>query len=386
MKKIAIIGRGTAGVLAMAHFHRWAEGYEIELYYDENIKPQPVGEGSTLQLPKALSLHLNFTYDDLHHIDGTFKYGIRKVNWAKGKSFTHFFSPPDVSYHFNASKLQSYIVDKLKDDVKIIDKNVTPDQVDADFVIDCSGKPSNYDEFNMSDVIAVNSVHVTQCYWEYPRFQYTLTIARPYGWVFGIPLQNRCSIGYMYNNQINTLEEVKEDVKNIFEEYNLTPSNDTNSFTFKNYTRKENFTERVAYNGNASFFLEPMEASSIYTMDAINRKMYDIIFGNKTVKQCNTEYLTFMEQVEHMIMLHYYAGSIFNTPFWDYATKRGEISMRRALDNKYFVEMLNYSQRDIKDLYANNLLPEYGTWPGSSFHQNLTNLNLYKKLERINVA
>ena len=59
----------------------------------------------------------------------------------------------------------------------------------------------------------------------------------------GIPLQNRCSIGYMYNNKINSLEEVKEDVKNIFEEFNLQPSETTNAFSFKNYYRNTNFED-----------------------------------------------------------------------------------------------------------------------------------------------
>lgn len=380
MKKVAIIGRGTAGVLAVAHFWRWATDCEVELYYDTNIKPQPVGEGSTLVMPKALALDLGFTYEDLHNIDGTFKYGIKKSNWANGGTFVHQFVPPSVSYHFNAGKLQDYVVNLLRDKIKITDKNVTPDDIDADFVVDCSGKPEDYSEFNMSEFIPVNSVHVTQCYWDYPRFQYTLTIARPYGWVFGIPLQNRCSIGYLYNNTINTLEEVKADVVEIFKEYNLTPSEHTNTFSFKNYSRKANFTKRVAYNGNASFFLEPIEATSIATMDAVNRRAFDVWFNNKPLAEANIEYRTLLAEVENVIMLHYFAGSIFKTPFWEYATSRGHRNISRAFYNPAFANMLNYSQQDIRDLYASSSGFEYGTWSGSSFQQNLICLGLYEKL------
>jgi hypothetical protein len=381
MKRLAIIGKGTAGVLALSHFERWAPDCELQLYYDESIKPQPVGEGATLQLPIALSLNCNFTYDDLHLVDGTFKHGIKKTNWADGCDFTHFFTPPSVSYHFNAGKLQSYLLEKLKNKVKIVDSNVTAEQIDADFIMDCSGKPQDYDQFNMSEAIPVNAVHVTQCYWDHPRFQYTLTIARPYGWVFGIPLQNRCSIGYMYNKDINTLDEVKQDVLNIFKEYNLNPSEHTNSFSFKNYFRKENFSSNIVYNGNASFFLEPIEATSIHTMDDINRKAFDIWFSKRSPAQCNQEYITILSQIENIIMLHYYAGSIFKTPFWEYAIARGEKNIRKALMNPTFLDIIKNSQRDMKQLNTESFLFNYGSWSLSAFSQNLNGLSLYKKLE-----
>ena len=379
MKKLAIIGKGTAGVLAAAHFNRWTD-CEIELYYDENIAPQPVGEGSNVQLPASLSIDLGFNYENLVEIDGNFKYGIKKENWANGNTFTHFFAPPSIGYHFNAGKLQNYVVDKLKNDIKVINKNVTADEVDANFIMDCSGKPQSYEECNMSEFIPVNSVHVTQCFWDYPRFQYTLTIARPYGWVFGIPLQNRCSIGYMYNKDINTLEEVKEDVKQIFEQYNLTPSDVTNTFSFKNYTRKQNFTGRVVNNGNSSFFLEPLEATSIATMDVINRNAYDVWFENKPIEIANNKYTSFLDEVENVIMLHYFAGSAFDTPFWKYAQNKGAENMQKALRNDLFKQMVNLSQNDVRT-FLNSTVKEYGTWPLASFKQNLEALDLYKKLK-----
>jgi hypothetical protein len=198
--------------------------------------------------------------------------------------------------------------------------------------------------------------------------------------VFGIPLQNRCSIGYLYNNTINTLEEVKADVEEIFKEYNLTPSEHTNTFSFKNYSRKANFTKRVAYNGNSSFFLEPIEATSIATMDAVNRRAFDVWFNGKQLAEANIEYRTLLAEVENVIMLHYFAGSIFKTPFWEYATNRGRRNMASAFYNPAFANMLNYSQQDIRDLYAFNSGLEYGTWSGSSFQQNLICLGLYERL------
>lgn len=382
MKKITIIGAGTAGVLAATHFSKWAKGYEVELCFDSNIKPQPVGEGSTLALPVTLMENIDFYHNDLNDIDGTLKTGIAKVNWGDdgAQNFEHTFPPPTVSYHFSAGKLQSYILNKLKDKIKIVDTNVTHDSIDADYVFDCSGKPENYDSFNMSEYISVNAVHVTQCFWEYPRFNSTLTIARPYGWVFGIPLKNRCSIGYLYNHNINTLEEVKEDVKNVFAEYNLEPSGTTNSFTFKNYYRKNNFLDRVIYSGNASFFLEPLEATSISAMVLIQRLAIDMWILGRSKESANNAYLYELESIETMIAMHYYAGSKFNTPFWEFAKERGERCMLSRIHNKDFMKIIEMSKMSFIEMKEGPINFSYGSWSPLSYKQNLIGLNLYDKL------
>jgi hypothetical protein len=376
MKKIAIIGRGTAGAFAATHFHRYNNDCEVEWYFDPAIKPQTVGEGSTLVMPRSLSDNIHFTHEDLHNIDGSFKYGIYKNGWGDGRQFTHLFPPPNVAYHFNAVKLQEFILDKLKDKIKITESNVTSENVDADYVMDCSGKPSDYSEF-VSAEIPVNAVYVTQCFWDRIEFQHTLTLARPYGWVFGIPLKNRCSIGYMYNHNITSLEEVKEDVKNIFEEFNLTPSDTTNAFTFNNYYRKKNHGNRISYNGNASFFLEPIEATSIETMDLLQRQAYDIWFNNQSHEVMNDRYTQFMDELQDIMLLHYFSGSKFKSKFWDYAQDLGEKRMDTACMKPTFRNIVFES---LKDWHNQNNSVGYGTWAAHSFKQNLQNLNIYEKI------
>lgn len=381
MKKLSIIGRGTAGCISVAHFLKYTDWF-VDFYYDHSIKPQAVGEGSNLVLPMRLNHSIDFNHEDLSKIDGSFKYGIKKTNWSTGKEFIHNFPPPNVGYHFNAVKLQDYIVSKVKHNsrLRIIENNIEHQNIDSDFIMDCSGKPEQYDDFVVTDSIPVNSVYVTQCFWDYAKFQYTLTAARPHGWVFGIPLQNRCSIGYMYNNNLNTLEEIKEDVKTIFEEYNLIPSDTTNAFSFKNYYSKENFKGRVAYNGNASFFLEPLEATSIAFMDSINRLALDLWTGEMPTTMANRHYNKHITEIENIIMLHYYAGSTFDTEFWKLAEDKGTSNMLSAITNPKFLEMIQYSKYNNPNIQAKE---DYGTWGLSSFFQNFENLNLYHKLKQL---
>lgn len=382
-KKIVVLGRGTAGAQAIIHFLRYMDGCNIEWHYDPNIPTQAVGEGSVLTLARNMFENLSFNYMDLDKVDGTIKTGIYKSGWGNNQQdFLHSFPPPSVSLHFNARGLQNYIYDQVKDRVKIVEHNVKSSSIDADLIMDCSGRPEHLDEFDTPSYIPVNSVHVTQCYWEYPRFQHTLTIARPYGWVFGIPLKNRCSIGYLYNDGINTLDEVKEDVKNIFSQYNLNPSDDTNSFTFGNYYRKKNYDGRIIYNGNASFFLEPLEATSVGVMDHIQRVSCDLWHGNFSEDTANLKYKQLIEQIETVIMLHYFAGSNYKTDFWKFAQERAIRCIETASKDINFTRIYTEAKSGITpNLCSSN--NEYGLWYSGAFNQNIKGLGIETTLDRL---
>lgn len=388
-KKIAIIGKGTAGALAATYFS-YDSPLEIDWYFDPNTPSQAVGEGSTLTLPRRLNECLNFSTRDFPLIDATVKTGIYKEGWGNGESFTHDFPTPAVAMHFNALKLQDYILGKLKPFVNVIEANIKDEDIDADFIMNCSGKPKTFDEFYKSKYIPVNAVHVNQCYWDYPRFTDTLAIARPYGWVFGIPLKNRCSVGYMYNKDINTLDEVKDDIQNIFEQFSLTPSEHTNSFSFDNYRRKNNYNGRIAYNGNASFFLEPLEATSFATADFVNLQAKALWTKELPLDAINQDYNNAIDHFERIIMMHYYAGSKYNTPFWNMAVEKGNLCMEKSAKNKAFCSMIKGSIEP-KGLGTYYNIPCVSTdiellqsfWWEGSFSQNMDGLGIREKLNKL---
>lgn len=372
--KLAIIGRGTVGAVTAAHFATWAKNTTIDWYYDENIKTQAVGEGTTLILPYILKNYFNLNYNDMKNLNGNYKYGIRKQNWGKDNhDFFHHFYPPDIAMHIDSYKLQDFIFNKLLKykHVNVISKNITShDEVDADYIIDCSGKPRNFDDFYLAEHIPVNSVYVTQCHWDKPDFDYTAAIARKHGWVFCIPLQNRCSVGYMYNNTINKLSDIKKDVQAVFSEYNLTPSEHTNAFSFRNYVRKVNFTERVSYNGNSSFFLEPMEATSFVCADVVNRLVYDHLFHGIDLPIIHKHFNNLLMEIELMIAFHYTKKSKFNTKFWDFAYEKTKDIMPKLYSNDKFLKCLN----SITSHYIFPDINSFGSWNERSWYENLIGL------------
>ena len=382
MKKLAIIGRGTAGCYAIAYFLK-STNWNIDWYFDPNVAPQSVGEGSTVEFPTNLDQFLGFKLPQLDSVDGTFKAGIKKQGWGSGKEYYHLFPSGTVAYHFNAVKLQEWIINYAgsQSRVKIINNNIKAyNDIDSDFVLDCSGRPSENElqHFHLPQTIPVNAVHVTQCYWDIPRFQYSLNIAKKHGWVFGIPLQNRCSIGYLYNHKINTIDEVKEDVQSIFDQYGLTPSETTNSFTFNNYYRKQNFYGRVAFNGNASFFLEPLEATSIACMNVVNVMAHRHWTGRS--ENSNKVYYDYINRLEDMIMLHYYKNDMYDSDFWKFATERGQTRIKETIRKQnIFRSVIKYA---IDDSDINPLLEGYGygTWGQISYTANIKGMGLAQDL------
>ena len=349
MKKATIIGRGTAGTLAylkMLELRAATEAcngpMEIEWCYDPSVKAMSVGEGTTPTFPKTLfstaeRIGVDFDlheYSDMTQLDARPKMGIEYENWGSS-DFVHPFGMGSYGIHFNAAKFQDYVFDRYSNlpNVSVIDKKVSHDDIDSDLIIDCSGTPKSFEDYDIPKYIPVNAVHITQCDWvNGPQGFYTKTIARPWGWVFVIPLITRCAVGYLYNHEISSLDQVKADVENVFDELGVLPRATTNSFHFNNYVRKNLIEGRVAYAGNSGFFLEPMEAT---TLDCVARILKSITRG--PLQAGYNPYLkAFFQEIEYFIMMHYAAGSKWKNEFWDFATERGKAAMAEAKRIPFF--------------------------------------------------
>lgn len=385
-KRIAVIGKGTAGAMSLAHMVNEFPDDEVVWYFDPNKPAQSVGEGSTLNLPEDLNRNLHFFYHDLKKINGNYKNGVYKENWGT-QDFMHAFVPPVTSMHFSAVDLQKYIYDMFKDKVKIVEEAVSPYDVDADFVLNATGTPKDFSEFHKSEYIPVNAAHVVQCDWDFPRFDYTLAYAGRHGWIFGIPLQNRCSIGYLYNKDISTIEDLQQDMQDVFEKYNLTPSSQPNNLNFNHYFRKNNYEDggRIVHNGNASFFLEPLEALSFAVTGSVYHHAAAVWKGNMDVEAANNEYIDYLKEIELMIMMHYAVGSRFNTPFWDYAKKLGIERMKQSVHTERFQKMYELSKNRINNKIFPTLEEEfyYAGWISYSWEQNLLGLGAMPLIEEL---
>jgi len=293
--------------------------------------------------------------------------------------------------------------------IKFVESNTDYKKVDADYTVVCAGRPTEENlkqDFVIADAIPVNAVHVTQCFWDYPRFQYSLTNAHEGGWYFGIPLQNRCAIGMLYNTNFNTLDQIKENSKTIIKENNLVPSEKTNSFEFKNYYRKQNFYENMHFNGNASFFLEPLEATTIAQMVITNQMFLQKIHGlemqytrngrkfDGSVENLNIIFSEMLVQTYGMILLHYFAGSKFKNAFWEQAEKKAADQLKNIYNTDENIRVMIdhtilFSYDEFKNSpkkvnsFNQNRVSSAGSWSLESWFVNVNGLQAREKLRKL---
>lgn len=381
-KKLTVIGKGSVGALTVSQF-LFNTDWDIDWVFDENIPVASVGEASNLVLSRALKNLMNFQHKELLEMGGTVKQGIMKKNWGSKGDFFHPFPIDTSAIHFTAFELHKILYDKIKENrrVKIINKHIDNfEAIESDFIIVCSGTPKDLKtnpEFQLIDSIPVNSAFVTQCEWESPRFTYSLTNAMKHGWIFGIPLQKRISIGYLYNDNISSLEDVKKDLKNVFKDYSLNPSEETNHLKFTSFYRKNNFTNKIAYNGNASFFLEPLEATSLgfsHTVNIITAKLWN---NEITIEEAQKKYEERINHIKLMILLHYASGSSFQENFWKISQKNALSIIKEEIKNK-----TEWSKFVYKALNNNFEQKELGTWGPYNYNLNIENLGLKEKIIR----
>jgi hypothetical protein len=333
MKKIAVIGTGTAGVVSIAHcLAFFPQEWEVTSIYDPNIPMLGIGESTSTQIPLTLfyGADLNLL-DGAEELDATIKHGVKYVNWRETDFFTKI-PPPFYAMHFNNFKLKDFAFerfekrwgDKFKkvegEITKIVDFNekVTVTLADNtehyfDYLIDCRGYPDDYSDYLDVD-IPVNHclVHTIN---EPGDWKYTYHYAHPNGWMFGIPLETRQGWGYLYNDKITSKEEAVNDIAKIFNtdisELNL------REFGFKNYKAKKFIEGRIVRNGNRALFFEPLEALSGWMYDSIIRTFFDVVVANMhTEESANMHLHSLAEDYELFIHYMYHGGSVYDSDFW----------------------------------------------------------------------
>ena len=365
MTKVSIVGGGNAGCITALYLSWYIKDLEVELIYNPDVPCERVGQATVLDPPKLLWSSIGF---DWYHnpINATFKSGILYEGWGKSNDKVfHGFPANSMAMHYCPWEMQNAV---LKSGLfKVIEGEVDPKDVDADYVFDCRGKPNDYSEYDEL-VNPTNACLLGKPNWDTTKAFWSRHIATPDGWTFVIPTHSQSpshdySVGYCYNNNITQKEEAEY---NFLEIFDVEVKHQVN---FKNYVAKNPIVDdRIFLNGNRLFFLEPMESSSVQGYIECARFFADYIITKKSpVKRAASAAREYIKELQNFVLWHYQFGSKYDTPFWDYAKK---ISFK---DDK-FDAMLDYC----KDTERVNLIPKgyggstndysmYGQWPAFSF-------------------
>lgn len=319
-EKIAIVGAGNAGCISALNLHylKMTEEYdvgEIEIYYDPNVPIERVGQGTQFNVRETIFDVLDLDWVEKNHIKATTKQGIRYKGWGKkNPDFFHSFRSGAVAMHYVPKLFSERVLDSGL--FNVVEKAITnpEEEIDATYIIDCRGRPSELDDSYQRLTNPINSVILARKEGADPSLLWTEHITTPNGWTFVIPNHDSISYGYLYNNTITTKEDAEKD---FIERFDVEPDG---YLSFDNYVAKDMWRgEKTILNGNLFSFIEPMEAVASLIHHNISECFYDVMIGAKSREEVNENINKELIQVQDFILWHYKNGSTYDTPFWQYA-------------------------------------------------------------------
>ena len=392
LRKIAVVGRGTAGSLAAASVTRLHPDGDHELHhiYDSRIPVIGVGEGSWPSLVQHLQQLTNLPHETVQQrLNGTRKYGVAFEGWGRrNRDFTHYFTPQQVSYayHLSADLMASLLEEGTRArhiDAKVLDitrveggaqvefEGLAPERYDL--VFDARGFPRELDPDRHIDIsfIPTNTAVIRRgpAIIEEERggpvlkHTYTRAVARPHGWVFVIPLTVHTSYGYIFNRDLSGLAEVESDFDAFLETDGVSEFEQRAVIPFPNFVHRQLYDGAVARIGNAAAFMEPLEATAIVSAQLqigmvlhtrLNRSLEHL---ERDAPVVNRFLVNNMLCYGLFVGWHYSCGSGYDSEFWRYARDHAWPRHREAADPEVvgcaalhkFDEMIELLNRPVID-------------------------------------
>ena len=367
LRKIAVVGRGTAGSLAAATVARLHpdSDYELHHIYDSRIPVIGVGEGSWPGLVEQLQELTSLPQEAVQQrLNGTRKYGVAYEGWGRcNRDFTHYFAPQQVSYAYHLSA--DLMADLLQEctharhiDAKVLDitkveggaqvefENLAPKRYDL--VFDARGFPRELDpdqHINIS-FVPTNTAVIRRCpaiineakHGPVLKPTYTRAVARPHGWIFVIPLTVHTSYGYVFNRDVSSLGEVESDFDAFLEADGVSEYEQRAVIPFPNFVHREIYDGAVARIGNAAAFMEPLEATAIGSAQ-LQIGMVLQMRLNRSIEHLERDAPVVNRFLIDKILCfglfvgwHYACGSTYDSEFWRYARNHAWTQYRKAAD------------------------------------------------------
>lgn len=295
--------------------------------------------------------HLWTRYKHEHPDDSLFDYSISVLAASKGKfaypsgNKNDLLSEYSYAFHIDASRYASFLRGHAeKWGVKRVEGKITrvnqhPDsgnitkltldngiELEADFFIDCSGfqslllsKTLKTDFIDWSHWLPCDRAIAVPTHSDGPLLPYTKSIAHAAGWQWRIPLQHRTGNGHVYSSNYMSDDEALAILRNNLPGEELA---EPRQLKFTAGRRQHTWVKNCLAVGLSSGFLEPLESTSIYLIQAAIMKLVEFFprTGDNEIRreefnrQMNMEY----ERIKDFLILHYHATRRNDSPFWNY--------------------------------------------------------------------
>lgn len=199
-------------------------------------------------------------------------------------------------------------------------------KVEGDLFIDCSGfrgllieetLKTGYEDW--SQWLPCDRAVAVPCTRVDPLLPYTKSTAREAGWQWRIPLQHRTGNGYVFCSSYLSEDEATE---KLLSRLDGTPTAAPRVLRFTTGHRKKMWNKNVVAFGLASGFLEPLESTSIWLVQAAIAKFLTFLpkdhIDPKITDRFNAEMLADYTNIKDFLIAHYKVTEREDTPFWAY--------------------------------------------------------------------
>jgi tryptophan halogenase len=200
------------------------------------------------------------------------------------------------------------------------------ERIEGDLFVDCSGfvslivgKALGEPFEDWSEWLLCDRAVAMPCRTTTALTPYTGVIAMPAGWRWRIPLQHRTGNGYVYSSAFTTDEAARTA---LIEAVEGEPIAEPRVLKFKAGRRKRSWVGNCIAVGLASGFLEPLESTSIYLIQAAITGLVEL-FPEREISHADRDEFNRLIDAEYdwirdFLILHYHATERSDTPFWDY--------------------------------------------------------------------
>jgi tryptophan halogenase len=206
------------------------------------------------------------------------------------------------------------------------------ERVDGDLFVDCSGFRSlllggeldvGWEDWR--HWLPCDSALAVPC--DHPRggaiTPYTRSTARTFGWQWRIPLQHRIGNGYIFSSEFGSVDEAREA---LLANLDGAPQSEPRLLRFMPGRRACAWSGNCVGIGLASGFLEPLESTSIFLIQAGVIDLIDLMPAPKKGQPVDPRLATEFNRLSNMqydrirdfLILHYAANRRLGEPLWDY--------------------------------------------------------------------
>ena len=260
---------------------------------------------------------------DPDRIDSTFNYAYQ----FDASLFAPFLR--SIAEGLGAKRTEGRIVDVQLDASSGYVRNVRLEDgqvIEGDLFVDCSGffsliigRALNEPFEDWSRWLPCDRAVAMPCATRTALTPYTSAIAMPAGWRWRIPLQHRTGNGYVYSSAFTSDEEARALLIGAVEGE---PIAEPRVLKFKAGRRTRSWVGNCVAVGLSSGFLEPLESTSIYLIQAAISTLVEL-FPEREISPLDRDEFNRLIDLEYdrirdFLILHYHATQRSDSQFWDH--------------------------------------------------------------------